>query len=119
MASKPKLEKRTWHYLHQPADYEVYCMRGRKINKNHKVTWSEYAGMIWCYDCNEDMKGFGGIFDGPIPFNATKLLMGRTCFHRYNMVKKVVEGPVMRRGLMHYRIDKGLTKKLVVERTSK
>jgi len=46
-------------------------------------------------------------------------LMGRTCFHRYNMVKKVIEGPVMRRGLMHYRIDKGLTKKLVVERTSK
>ena len=110
------LKKRTWHYLYEPADYEIHCMKNGKINAKHKVTWSEYEGMIWCYDCKEDMKGFGGIFDGPIPYEATKMITGRLCFHRYNMIRKVIEAPVMRNGRMYYRADLRLTKKLLTKK---
>jgi hypothetical protein len=38
--------------------------------------------MLWCYDCNRDTDGFGGIFSGPIPVNVTKMLIGPDCFDR-------------------------------------
>jgi hypothetical protein len=41
--------------------------------------------MIWCYDCKIDTNGTGGIFDGPIPWNAALLLLGKHCFDRFNM----------------------------------
>ena len=89
-----KREKRTWYYVYPPAFYEVACNWGGKINPKHKIAWSEYAHEIWCYKCKKDMPGFGGIFDGPIPWEATHLMLGPKCFWRYNMVKKRVERPV-------------------------
>jgi hypothetical protein len=110
-----KLKRRKWHYLYNPIDYSVYCNSGGKINKEHKTAWSEFEHMIWCYDCLEDMSGSGGIFDGPIPYQGSQMIIGELCFHRYNLVKKVVEAPVMSKGKMYYRTDKALTKKLMVK----
>lgn len=109
------LKKRTWHYLLQPAEYQVHCDNGGKVNPSHKVAWSEYASMIWCFDCKLDMKGFGGIFDGPIIWEATKLILGPLCFHRYNLVKKVIEAPVFykTKSRIDYRACPALTKRLM------
>ncbi len=64
--------------------------------------------------CKKDMRGFGGIFDGPIPLEATWMLMGRSAFYRYNMVKKVIEGDVIRRdGTSYYRALPKITKTLL------
>lgn len=51
--------------------YEIHC----DICGGSNITWSEYEKHIWCFDCLEDTKGDGGIFDGPIPLN-TAMLMG-------------------------------------------
>lgn len=110
--STVELKKRAWYYLFPPRDYEVHCNKGGSINTTHEVTWSEYAGKIWCFYCREDMEGFGGIFDGPIPVKATRMIMGKFCFHRYNLVRKLIEAPVIRNGKMYYRADRLLTKKL-------
>jgi hypothetical protein len=112
MTTKPKLKKRTWHYLLEPAEYGCACMKDDKVNKDHKIAWSEYEGMIWCYDCNEDMRGFGGIFDGPIPADATKMILGPHCFHRYNLTKNTIEEPITVGNKIQYRMDKELTKRL-------
>lgn len=53
------------------------------------ITWSEYEHKIWCYDCKIDTKGFGGVFDGPIPIQASYLL-GIT-FDRFNLETKQIE----------------------------
>lgn len=105
--------KRTWVYIHPPEFYEVYCDNGGKINKDHKTAWSEFEHMIWCYDCKLDMRGFDGIFGGPIPVQATWMLMGRHAFYRFNLVTKKIEVDVHGRGKIYYRPHAGLTKKLV------
>ena len=61
----------------------------------HPITWSEYEGMLWCFKCQIDTKGFGGIFDGPIPMGVTEMIIGPLCFHRYYMEKKAVYRPHM------------------------
>lgn len=99
----PGFPKRTWHYLLDPAEYGVHCNNRGKVNPSHKVAWSEYEGMIWCFDCKKDMRGFGGIFNGPIPVEATKLILGRQCFYRYNLERKCVEYPVTRKGKIFFR----------------
>lgn len=70
------MEKRKQMYVLKPYVYEITC---DKCN-GHNIEWSEYDGMIWCYDCQIDTKGNGGIFSGPIPVEATKLLLGHHCF---------------------------------------
>ncbi len=30
--------------------------------------------MIWCYDCQKDTKGFGGVFEGPISVELLNML---------------------------------------------
>lgn len=112
MEDKPP-RKRTWHYLYEPAFYECHCMVDGKVNEDHKVTWSEWEGMLWCYDCAKDMKGFGGIFDGPIIFEAAKMIMGETCFHRWNMKRKCVEAPFMGKNNMYYKKDPAMTAKFL------
>lgn len=71
----------------EPRQYEVLCEK----NIKHKTWWSEFEGMIWCYRCKKDMNGTGGIFDGPIPLEATKLILGENCFDRFNMKTKKIE----------------------------
>ena len=110
-----KLKKREWVYLLQPKEYEVYCQRGKRINKSHRTWWSEWAGMIWCYKCKKDMRGFDGIFGGPIIWEASRMLLGPKCFHRYNLVRKVVEAPVRRNCKIFWRKDPYMTKRIKVK----
>jgi len=56
--------------VQEPKEYEMHC----DICKGTNITWSEYDHMIWCYDCQKDTKGFGGVFEGPIAIGAMSLL---------------------------------------------
>lgn len=64
------LVMREWCYCQKPSVYEVYC----DICGGDNTTWSEYEKHIWCYDCEKDTKGTGGIFDGPIPVELCKMM---------------------------------------------
>ena len=57
-------------FVLEPARYGIKC----DLCDGTKITWSEYEHLIWCYDCEKDTRGTGGIFDGPIPLGATQLL---------------------------------------------
>jgi hypothetical protein len=70
------MEKREWIYTQKPQNYEMRC----DICEGTNIDWSEYQGMIWCYDCQKDTKGFG-LFDGPIPVHVCEILGIR--FDRY------------------------------------
>lgn len=97
MSETETLKKRKWHHLHQPDYYECCCEtdvnRKPGTPAKHRVTWSEYERMLWCYDCKKDMKGFGGIFDGPIPLQATIMMLGEYCFHRWDIKKECFLAP--------------------------
>jgi hypothetical protein len=56
-------------YVMKPTAYEISCDKCGDSN----ITWSEFEGMIWCYDCKIDTRGTGGIFDGPIPLEVSKI----------------------------------------------
>ena len=64
------MNKRTWCYALPPVAYDMAC---DKCGGTH-ITWSEFEGMIWCYDCQIDTPGFQGIFDGPIPWGLSQVL---------------------------------------------
>ena len=57
-------------FVLEPARYQIRC----DLCGGDNITWSEYEHLIWCYDCEKDTLGTGGIFDGPIPLAATQLL---------------------------------------------
>lgn len=52
------------------AHYEIRCDVCHKSN----IDWSEYEGLIWCYDCETDTKGEGGVFDGPISLRVGEMI---------------------------------------------
>ncbi len=79
------MEKRTWHYVLEPYRFEMHCDKCKGAN----ITWSEFARKIWCYDCEIDTEGFGGIFDGPIPINCAEML--GLSFDIYNIETKKIE----------------------------
>lgn len=64
------MRKRKWIYIQKPQDYEISC----DLCGGSNIAWSEYEHMIWCYDCEKDTPGNGGVFDGPIALKATRLL---------------------------------------------
>lgn len=68
-------------YVLNPSRYEISC---DKCQGTH-IEWSEYEGLIWCYDCKIDTRGNEGIFSGPIPLEAAKLLLGKGCFDKVNL----------------------------------
>ncbi|KKM60132.1 hypothetical protein LCGC14_1544910 [marine sediment metagenome] len=70
MAAGNRMKKRTWVYAMQPNLFEIVCM----LCKSSNITWSEFEGCIYCYNCETDNVGYGGIFTGPIPVNALGLL---------------------------------------------
>jgi len=76
--------KRKWYYVQKPQEYDITCDRcgGRNLD------WSEYASKIWCYDCEIDTKGTGGVFDGPIPIGVAAVL--GMSFDRYDMENKCI-----------------------------
>jgi len=73
------MRKRTLMYAMHPRDYEITCDKCGGSN----IYWSEYEHMIWCYDCQIDTRGNPGIFDGPIPMEASRLL--GTTFDKINV----------------------------------
>lgn len=79
-------EKRTWHYIRPPADFEMApCLCG-----NRNTQWSEFKGCLWCDKCQKDfIPEHYGVLDGPIPFGAAKI-MGMS-FDRYNMETQQIE----------------------------
>jgi hypothetical protein len=80
----PKV-KRIWHYVQNPATYEVTCP---KCGGNN-IEWSEWAEHLWCYSCQKDFKitvKSMGVFSGPIPMEVSGLL--GMCFDRWDMEKK-------------------------------
>lgn len=77
MPSKPK--KRRWVYVCNPKVYGIACDKCSGPN----IEWSEFRGLIWCYDCKVDTPGTSGVFDGPIPINAAHLL--GMCFKRVSL----------------------------------
>lgn len=64
------MEKREWAYILSPKAFEISCSKCNGDN----ITWSEYKHHIWCYDCQIDDPGTGGIFDSPIPINLSIML---------------------------------------------
>ena len=79
------MNKRTWIYVQNPTEYGILCNECG----GSKIEWSEYEHKIWCYDCQKDLDGTGGIFDGPIPMQLTALC--GTCFDRINLVTDTLE----------------------------
>jgi hypothetical protein len=71
--------KRRYMYVQKPQEYEMSCDRCHGSN----IQWSEWEGLIWCYDCKVDTKGDGGVFDGPIPIQTAELL--GLCFDRVDI----------------------------------
>ncbi len=63
------MKRRKWIYVQKPVSYEMSCDKCGGKN----IEWSEFEGCIWCYDCKIDTPGNGGIFDGPIPLEVSKL----------------------------------------------
>ena len=61
--ARRNMKKRKWIYIMKPDQYKISC----DICTGSNIEWSEYDGMIWCYDCEKDTKGSEGIFGGPIP----------------------------------------------------
>jgi len=78
------MEKRTWHYIQNPKEYEITCDRCEGSN----IEWSEYEKMIWCYDCKIDTGGIKGVFDGPVGIGAAGV--SGMSFDKYDMVNKRV-----------------------------
>ena len=62
--------KRETCLCQKPIVYEVKCDKCDGRN----TTWSEYEHMIWCFDCEIDTPGTGGIFDGPIPIHTCEMI---------------------------------------------
>lgn len=77
------MEKRKYHYINNPKHYDITC----NICYGNNVEWSEYRHLIWCYDCEKDVKGTGGIFSGPIPMQIAQILGYN--FSLYDMENKV------------------------------
>lgn len=71
--------RRTSHYILKPQAFEIECdaCGGRNLD------WSEWDHLIWCYDCQLDLKGTEGIFGGPIPVSVCAVL--GIHFHRWDM----------------------------------
>lgn len=78
------MKKRTWIYIQEPATYEISCRCGSK-----NITWSEFEGCIWCFDCETDNPGDGGVFSGPIPIHGAGIL--GMSFDRISLIGGYVE----------------------------
>jgi len=78
-------KRRTWCYVMDPCAYEISC----DICNGYNLAWSEYCGLVWCYDCKIDTRGNEGIFGGPIPFEIAKMF--GTTFDRLYFKSKTIK----------------------------
>lgn len=90
------MKKRKWVYIQKPQEYEISC----DICGGSNIEWSEFEHMIWCYDCEKDTPGNGGVFDGPIPFQAAQIL--GLNFMRYYFKENVIRKPVLGKRKIRY-----------------
>jgi hypothetical protein len=60
-----ELKKREWCWIMKPQSYEITC----DLCGGSNLEWSEFEHMVWCYDCQKDTLGEGGLFNGPIPLH--------------------------------------------------
>lgn len=77
--------KRTWYYIQKPAEHEISCTKC----KGRNLEWSEFAGHVWCYDCQIDFADYISALSGPVPTQIAGML--GICFDRYNMFTDDVE----------------------------
>lgn len=84
------MKHRKWVYVMKPWEYQISCDKCG----GHNIEWSEYEHKIWCYDCQIDTDGDGGIFDGPIPVMISELL--GISFARLYFRDKTIRYPVVR-----------------------
>jgi len=90
-----KKKLRTWCYAQKPSSYEIKC----DLCNGDNLDWSEFYGQIWCYDCKKDTPGTGGIFDGPIPLEVSKML--GVSFDRINLkTGKLLKMKITKKGNM-------------------
>lgn len=85
------MKKRAWVYIQKPVSYDISCDKCGGKN----IEWSEWEGKIWCYDCKIDTPGNGGIFDGPIPLEMSKIFgqsFDRLYFRDKSIRKMEVKG---------------------------
>jgi len=104
------MRKRKWIFIQHPTMYEIRCDKcfsgDLSDGSGTNIDWSEYEGRIWCYDCKEDRRGFSGIFDGPIPWNTTGILMsmaGLSLWRYYLKSKKIMKPIETKDGHLIYR----------------
>lgn len=65
-------KRRKFLYCMHPNAYEI---AGCKRCNGHNVTYSEFVGLMYCYDCKKEYRpDHWGIFDGPIPIGLSALL---------------------------------------------
>ena len=75
------LVKRKWVFIRSTLEYEMSdCCCG-----SADVTWSEYEGFLWCFNCKKDYEPeHRGIFDGPIPIGTADLIVSLDIFDLEN-----------------------------------
>ncbi len=91
--------RRKYIFVNHPTQYEIRCDKCNGIN----IWWSEFDHHIWCYDCEVDTPGFPGIFDGPIPFNALKML--GLSLDRINLETQQIERAKLEDNKLTWKID--------------
>ena len=64
------IHKRSWCYCMKPPSYDIRC----DICDGSNISWSEFEEKIWCFDCEKDTPGTGGIFRGPLPVAVAGIL---------------------------------------------
>ncbi len=100
------MKKREWIYVHHPVKYDIRCDKcwngSLEEGGGTHIDWSEYEGMIWCYDCKIDTGGYQGIFDGPIPLHGMEL-MGISLNRLYLKSGKIFKPVVTKKGFIAYR----------------
>jgi len=94
-----QVKMREWFYILPPDQYGISCDRCAGSD----LSWSDIAGLIWCNTCGFDTWGTEGIFDGPVPMETVKRILGPRCFYRFNVAKKQIEYPITRGRITYYR----------------
>jgi hypothetical protein len=84
------MDKRKWHYVSKPQEFGIECDKCSGRN----LAWSELDHKIWCYDCEIDTDGTNGVFNGPIMWETTMLILGVN-FNRFNLETQQVEIAVL------------------------
>jgi len=66
-------QKREFVYCQHPR--ETYEVAGCRHCGGDNVTYSEWAHLMWCYDCKKEYRPeHWGIFDGPMPMYLSHML---------------------------------------------